>query len=84
MTIEVPVIVHELMRAATGNPITVRSLDGQDVVLRLATVDETLRFEREARAAVAALGVDISHPGMSRERAEELCAPLNLAAMEDS
>lgn len=75
---EVPVIVHELMRAATGNPITVRTLDGDDVVLRLATADELLRFEQEARASLAERGIVVDHPSMSRDRAEELCAPLSL------
>jgi hypothetical protein len=75
---EVPVIVHELMRAATGNPITVRTLDGGDVILRLATVDELLRFDQEARASLVEKGIDLDHPRMSRDRAEELCAPLNL------
>lgn len=78
---EIPVIVHELLRAATGNPITVRTLDGQDLLLRLATPDELLRFERESRDEIAALGVPFDGPGMSRERAEELCAPLDLDAL---
>lgn len=77
--IEVPVIVHELMTAATGNPITVRTISGDDVLLRLATADELLRFNRESRERVETLiGEPVSAPPLSRTRAEELCTPLVL------
>lgn len=38
--IEVLATAHELLRAATGHPITVSTPDGQEVVLRLPTVEE--------------------------------------------
>jgi hypothetical protein len=79
---EIPVVVHELMRVATGNRITVRTLTGEDVTLRLATPDEVLRFQREAREHVAALiGEPVAAPPMTRQQAQELCAPLDLASL---
>lgn len=74
--IEVPVIAHELLRAATGNPIRVRTLDGGDALLRLATPDEIQQFEREARAKLAEQGIVVDAPPMSDERARELTVPL--------
>lgn len=75
--IEVPVVVHELLRAATGHPIVVRTLDGQQVRLRLPTPAEALRLNEEARATVAAMiGRPVSGPAMTQEQAEQLCRPL--------
>lgn len=78
--IEIPVIAHELLRAATGHPIRVRTLDGDEALLRLATPDELQQFEREARVKVEAmLGEPLTHEPMTRQRAEELAAPLALS-----
>lgn len=79
---EIPVIVHELIRVAIGNPITVRTLDGENMLLRLATPDELLRFNREARAAMEQLlGEPMPGPPLPRELAETLCTPLDLDAL---
>lgn len=77
--VEIPVVLHELVRTMSGHPIVVRTLTGEDILLRLATPDEVQRFEREARAALAATGVRVDAPLMTRERAEDLCRPLQAA-----
>lgn len=76
--VEVPVVAHELVRALTGHPIVVRTLAGENVLLRLATPDEVQQFEREARATLAETGVQVDAPLMSRKRAADLCRPLTL------
>jgi hypothetical protein len=71
----VPAVVHELMTAASGNPIIVRTLAGDEVLLRLPTVGELMQFNRDA---LASLPEAIRPEPMSRARAEELSAPLQL------
>jgi hypothetical protein len=75
---EVPVVVHELLSALGGRPIVVRTLDGRNVLLRLATPDEVEQFQREARAALATKGIDVNLPLMSRAEAEAMCRPITL------
>jgi hypothetical protein len=75
--IEVPVILQELLRAATGHPITVATADGEPALLRLSTPDEALQSNRRARAAVERLtGEPVSAPELTQDQAEQLCAPL--------
>lgn len=75
--IEVPVLVFELLRAATGHPITVAAADGQSVLLRLATPEEVLRSSADSRAAVERLtGEPVASPSLTHEQAERLCASL--------
>lgn len=73
----VAVIAHELLRAATGNPIIVSTVDGGRVLLRLMTADEVLAAQA---AAVETLPADIRPPLMSRARAADLAAPLRAGA----
>lgn len=79
MVREIPVIPHELMRAALGHPVTVRSLDGEQFLLRLPTAEEVQRFQQESFAVLAEQGVEVDLPPISRERAQDLCAPLDPA-----
>lgn len=76
---EIPVTARELLCVATGRPITVRTLDGEGVLLRLATPDELLRFNREGRAEMEQLLREpVTTPPMTREMAETLCTPLDM------
>lgn len=73
---DMPVVAcasYEFFSALTGDPIVVRLLDGREVLLRLATVDEVLTFQTEA---IEALSFDIRPELMSRERAADLVRPL--------
>lgn len=64
---------HELIRAATGNPIVVSTADGEEVLLRLATVDEFIDINRQA---LATLPEDFRPAPVTREKAEELVRPM--------
>jgi hypothetical protein len=64
----------DLVNAALGHPMIEKLLDGTEVLLRLATVDEVLEFQRSALETMPA-----GHrpPLMSRQQAAELVVPLN-------
>jgi len=49
---QVLAIPFELMRAASGHPITVTTLDGEEVCLRIPTVGEMTVLLQRAHAAV--------------------------------
>ena len=62
----------EMMRAASGHPITVSTLDGAEVCLRIPTADELA-----AKIAEAQAGMQDGGPGMpSRAEIERFIAPL--------
>lgn len=66
---------HDLLRAATGNPIIVDTVDGSPVLLRLPTVDEFLAAVERGHRWHEANGLE--HPPIpSRECVAELVAPL--------
>lgn len=67
--------LHELIRAASGNPIVVSTTDGTGVLLRLATVDEFIEVNHRA---IAAMPEDARPDPVTRERAAELVRPLDL------
>jgi hypothetical protein len=73
----VAVIAHELLRAATGNPIIVTTVDGDRVLLRLQTTDEVLAAQAAARETIPEF---CRPPLMSRARAADLAAPLRAGA----
>lgn len=68
-------VLHELMVAASGNPITVSTTDGTPVLLRLATVDE---FIEENARAIAGLPEGARPDPVTRARAAKLVAPIPL------
>jgi hypothetical protein len=59
--------------AASGDPLIVHTVDGDEVLLRLPTIDEALRFHREA---VASIGID-GLPTLNSDQAERLVRPLD-------
>ncbi|MCK9894727.1 hypothetical protein [Frankia sp. AgB32] len=73
---------HDLISALRGNPIAVTDLDGNEVLLRLMTVGEAMRANRNAIESLAATmraagHIDWEGPEpMSRERVERLVEPL--------
>lgn len=69
----VAVPTFDLMRAASGHPMIVTTLDGSEVLLRLMTADEALEAQRDA---VATLPAEIRPPLMSRSQAEGLVRPI--------
>jgi hypothetical protein len=69
----VAVTAFELLRAATGNPINVSTLDGRAVELRLPTVEEFTEMVVRARAGVPA---DQLPPMPTVAEIENLVAPL--------
>lgn len=71
----VAALTYELIRAAQGHTLRVRTLDGRDVLLRLATVDEALDSQRRALDGYRASGHAVPE-AMSRERAAELVRPI--------
>lgn len=75
--IEVLAIAHELLRAAAGHPITVSTVDGQEVVLRLPTVEEFRAVLERGQRWHAEHGLS-APPPPSDERIADLVAPLRL------
>jgi hypothetical protein len=69
----VAVPTFDLLRAASGHPLIVTTLDGHEILLRLMTPDEVLAAQR---ASVEKLPAGTRPPLMSRRRAEELVCPL--------
>lgn len=74
----VPLTVLELLRVATGRPITMTDTTGRGVVVRLATVDEILDGNEHARNTLIAAG---GHPSeataITPAQAEKLARPLH-------
>lgn len=66
---------HELIRAATGHPIVVSTAEGEEVLLRLATVDEFIDINRQA---LDTLPEGFRPAPVTREKAEELVRPMEL------
>ena len=62
----------EAVQVASGAKLTVSTLDGQEVVVRLPTVEE---YEEQVATARAGLGED-APPMPTREQVEELVRPL--------
>jgi hypothetical protein len=71
----VAVTPFELLQAASGRPIVVGTLDGTEVMLRLATPDELVSSQQRASEKLAAQGIP-APPPMSRAQAELLVRPL--------
>lgn len=78
---QIAVVPGELMGVAVdGHPVIVRTVDGQEVLLRLPTVEEAMRFNREA---IESVGQMMSYdpnwegpPPMTEAQARELVEPL--------
>ncbi len=68
---EILVIPFELMRVASGNPVAVRTSDGQEVTLRLYSAQEFYDYQHS-------LVADGSGEPVSMARAAELTAPLDV------
>jgi hypothetical protein len=80
---EVLVTRPEIVQVLDGRTLGVRLLGGEEVNLRLATPDELMRMNREARAElVAALGYEVGQ-GLTREQAEQMVEPLDLWGLLD-
>lgn len=75
--IEVVAIAHELLRAASGHPITVSTPDGQEVLLRLPTVEEFKAAVERGQRWHEEHGLSVPPPP-SDERIADLVAPLQL------
>ena len=72
----VAVTAFELVRVAANHPMIVRTVDGREVLLRLPTVEELIRFNREALATMPDTAV--GPPPITAEQAARLAAPLRL------
>jgi hypothetical protein len=67
-------ITFDLVNVAQGHPMIVQTVDGTEMLLRLATADEVLEFQR---AAIEKLPEYCRRPPlMSRFRAQDLVTPL--------
>lgn len=63
--------------ALTGDPIIVKTVDGEEMLLRLPTVEEAMRFNREAVDHTNEMcDFDPPLPYMTRAKAEEIVRPL--------
>lgn len=72
-------VLHELLTAAAGNSIIVTTVDGAEVLLRLATADE---FIAANHAAIAKLPKGLRPQPVTRERAEDLVKPFDIWAVK--
>lgn len=70
----VAVPTFDLLRAAGGHPLIVRTLDGAEVLLRLMTVDEMVEANR---AAVESMPEWARPPMMTRGDAVRIVAPVS-------
>lgn len=71
------VIPFELLRVAAGNTVTLSTLDGQEIQLRLPTADELLEQAHQAGERLAADGLPPG-PGMTHEQAASLVHPVDV------
>lgn len=73
-------LTAELFNVMQGHPTVVRTVDGDEVLLRLPTVGEALRFNREARDSLIVMMA--GQPGweppppMTRQQAADAVRPL--------
>lgn len=75
----------ELLNILAGSALTCGVSDGTEVVVRLPTPDEFLAKQVLAREYVAGLiGQPLTHPPSTRAEAEQLCQPVDIAAMARS
>lgn len=76
----VALTVHDLLICLAGHSAFVAALDGEEMLLRLATPDEVQRCQIAALDKTRHLvpGDDTNYPLMTRERAIELVTPANL------
>ncbi len=71
----VPLTNFELVRILAGNPMTCRTLDGEEIQVRLFTADELLEAVEQAGRKLEEQGSPPG-PGMSYAKAVELTTPI--------
>lgn len=74
---EVLVTPHELLRAAEGHAMTVQTVDGENLVLRIPTLQEFKRGIEKARASLEAKGLQTPEPPPD-ERLADIVRPLRI------
>ena len=77
MSREILITPHELLRTAAGHPMTVRTTDGEDLVLRLPTVEEFKLQIEQAQASLRNQGLHVPEPP-SDDVLRDIVRPLEL------